>query len=129
MELTQSARDGGAASTDAPAATTIVAARSAYRRRPVIPLRLASIESGDQYDSRVRWSRLANLPSHLVHHTMEDTVTVVAWLLVGFITVALGGWTASRATTRRRVSVGMALTLAGVIVCAAGIWFHKSMPG
>lgn len=59
---------------------------------------------------------------------MHDTVSVLAWLLLGFLITGIGGWTAARATTRRRVSAGMAMTLAGVIVFAAGILYHRSMP-
>ena len=76
----------------------------------------------------MRWTRLPVIPAHLVHQAMGNTVTVVTWLLVGFLITAVGGWTAFRATTGRRVSAGMAVTLAGVIVSAAGIWNHTSMP-
>lgn len=68
------------------------------------------------------------LPQHLVHHAVHDTVTISGWLLVGFIVTGIGGWTASHATTGRRVSAGMVLTLTGVIVFAAGIWYHRSVP-
>jgi len=129
LELTQSARDGGAVPMAVPATATITDARSAYRRPGITLLRLTRIESCDQYDSCVPGSRLPHLPTHLVHDTLEGTVAVIVWLLVGFILTALGGWTASRATTSRRVSIGMALTLAVVIVCATGIWYHTSMPG
>lgn len=59
---------------------------------------------------------------------MEVTVTVAGWLILGFIITAFGGWTASRAMTGRRVATGMALTLTGVIVFGAAIWYHTSVP-
>ncbi|MGV0993285.1 MAG: hypothetical protein ACOYB7_13650 [Mycobacterium sp.] len=75
----------------------------------------------------MHWSRFPN-PEHLVHDTVQGTVTVIVWLATGVIMTAIGGLTASRAKSSRRVSAGMALTLGGVIVLAAGVWFHKSMP-
>lgn len=68
------------------------------------------------------------LPQHLVHHAMHDTVTIICWLLLGSLVTAAGGWTAYHATNGRRVSAGMALTVAGVIVFAAAVWYHRSVP-
>ncbi len=76
----------------------------------------------------MRWPRVTALPVHLVHNSVGDSLTIISWLLLGFAITAFGGWIASRATTSRRVSAGMALTLAGVIVFATGIWYHGSMP-
>lgn len=59
---------------------------------------------------------------------MQNTVTVIVWLASGCIVTALGGLIASRAKSSRQVSAGMALTAAGVIVLAAAIWYHTSMP-
>ena len=58
---------------------------------------------------------------------MQGTVTVIVWVTIGFVLTAIGGLMASRATSSRRVVAGMALTLAGVVVLVAGIWYHKSM--
>lgn len=75
----------------------------------------------------MRWSKIP-VPAHLVHEAMQNTVVVVAWLAVGFIMTAAGGLLASRAKTSGRVTAGMALTGLGVVVLAAGVWYHQSMP-
>lgn len=67
------------------------------------------------------------LPVHMVHETAMSTATIITWLGLGVGLTALGGWTASRATTAGRVSMGIMLTVAGVIVLAVGVWYHKSM--
>lgn len=75
--------------------------------------------------STVSLSRLP-VPAHIVHETAQGTLTVIAWLALGVSLTAIGGLTAARATTARRVSVGIGLTIAGVTVLAVGVWFHGS---
>ncbi len=130
LELTQSAPDGAAtpiATAASTAATAIRTADSANRPRTLTFPTVASSESGDQYDRHVRWSKIP-VPAHIVHEAAQNTAVVVAWLVVGFIMTAAGGLLASRAKTSRRVSVGMALTALGVVVLAAGVWYHQTMP-
>ena len=67
------------------------------------------------------------MPVHLVHNAMQDTSTIIAWLVVGFVLTAVGGRMAGRADVGRRRIAGTVLTIAGVIFIAAGVWYHQSM--